>query len=374
MIYMNNAATSYPKPDIVRKTVDSALASPPLSQYRGTSGKQTDYFLLCRNSISKLFHIQNPKRIYFTSGATESLNLVIRGLSLSNRHVIITETEHNSVLRPLFTLNQNHSMISVAECDSSGKVSPKSIRDLLRPDTAAVIINHCSNVTGAVQELAEIGTIVKQHGAVFIVDASQSAGAVPIHVDDMKIDALVFTGHKSLMGIQGTGGFWLREGICPKALIFGGTGRDSTVIDMRGTTEYEAGTANGPGIAALYAGVDYILTFGLDRIMHHEHSLMQILYKEMKKINGVIVYSDHVPEGPVLSFNIEGMPASDTSYILSNHYGIITRSGLQCAPLIHKRLKTEPYGTVRLSCSCFNTEEEAAQVIESIKKIAEALR
>ncbi len=372
MIYLNQAATTYPKPQCVLKAHTASLYELPESQFRTATISPTEnIFDRCRRNLGELLGIHEIDRIFFSSGATDSANALIYGLSLNGKNVITTQTEHNSILRPLMNLKKQVGSVTVVPCDSKGCVKPEDIEEAIQENTAAVFVNHCSNVTGAIQDLKEIGIRVKKHNVLFIVDASQSAGCIPIHVDAWKIDALIFTGHKSLFGVQGTGGYYIRKGIPFVPYRFGGTGRDSKKVIYEGNDyEYEPGTQNSPGIAALNAGVSYILERTVEKITEKEQHLMKTLYTGLASLNNVIFYgSFETNKGPVMSFNIQGMEPSDTAYILQNSYGIIVRTGLQCAPLIHEKLGTVPAGTVRVSLSDMTEEKEVNELVKAVEEI-----
>ena len=375
MIYLNNSATSYPKPQCVRDAYAEALNALPSAQFRsGGTFESGGIFDVCRQKLGTLLGIADSSRIFFSSGATDSLNSVFCGLGISAENVITTAAEHNSVLRPLYNLPGIKGEPVIIPCDRFGVVSPENIEGAIRPDTRAVAVNHCSNVTGAVQDMKSIGEIAARHGLLFVADVSQSAGAIPVHADEWGISALAFTGHKGLFGVQGTGGYYVREGIPFRPMKFGGTGLDSRkLIYNGGDFEYEPGTQNAPGIAALNAGVSYLLERTVEAVHAHERELMRIMYEGLRTADGVKVYGDYEhDEGPVLSFNINGLKPSDTAYILQNSCGIITRTGLHCAPLIHQYTGSAPDGTVRVSISDLNTEADAKALLGAVREIAEA--
>lgn len=376
MIYLNQAATTYPKPQCVLSAHTASLYKIPEGQFRSEADPRIEnIFDRCRSNLGKLLGIHDTNRIFFSSGATDSSNALIYGLALEGKNVVTTQVEHNSILRPLMNLKDQVGGVTIVPCDSGGHVSPADIENAISENTAAVFVNHCSNVTGAVQDLKEIGIRVKKHNVLFVVDASQSAGCIPLYVDEWKIDALIFTGHKSLFGIQGTGGYYIKSGIPFVPYRYGGTGRDSKKIYYSGDDyEYEAGTQNEPGITALNAGITYILDRGVERIAKKEQYLMQILYTELEKINNVTVYGNYqTNKGPVMSFNVLNLTPADTAYILQNSYGIVVRTGLQCAPLIHKRLGTLPFGTIRVSISDMTNETEVKKFIQAIREIVLSL-
>ena len=377
MVYLNQAATTYPKPQCVRKAHAAALCRIPEGQFRSRipAGDES-VFEQCRRNLGKILGIRDYGRIFFSSGATDSSNLLIYGLDLAGRNVVTTQMEHNSILRPLYNLRDRVGSVTVVPCDNCGFVDPDRLEDAISDHTAAVIVNHCSNVTGAVQDIPSIAEAVRRRGKLLIVDASQSAGCMPIRTDVWGIDALIFTGHKALFGVQGTGGYYVRKGIPFRPARFGGTGKDSSrVLYDPETYEYEVGTQNEAGIAALNAGVGYILRRGVEEIEDREQKMIASVYDRLSEIENVTVYGDRRRNhGPVLSFNIRGLSPSDTAYILQNSYEIVTRAGLQCAPFIHKSLGSDPLGTVRISISDLTEEDEIEFFLHAVRETAYAVR
>ncbi|MBO5460281.1 MAG: aminotransferase class V-fold PLP-dependent enzyme [Ruminococcus sp.] len=378
MVYLNNAATTYPKPPCVLDNVQACLEGAPVSQYRGVKElKSGDAVTNCRKALGELLNIKDYDRIWFTSGATEACNTLICGLDYGDGTIFTTETEHNSILRPL--LNQektkNHK-IEIIPCTSRGEVLIKEIEErILAADRPKVFfLNHCSNVTGQIQNLKEITKMCHRHGVIVIADVSQSAGCIPIKTDEWELDGIIFTGHKSLFGIQGTGGFYLRKNIPLKPLKYGGTGRNSRQLLYEDDFEFEVGTQNMPGIQALSAGVSFLLKEGIENVQKKEAVLMKMLYEGLEKIPKVQLYNSYSENhGPVMSLNIKGLSASDVAYILQNVYGITVRVGLHCAPLIHKRMGTEENGTVRVSLSYLNSEKDIKIFLNSIGEICSSL-
>ena len=383
MIYLNQAAGSWPKPEEVIETVNSVLSGPPASQYRSTAqGLQEDYAAACRKNLGELLGISDPARIFFTSGATEALNLAIFGVCRGagdvrpegRRKIVITQTEHNAVLRTVFDglsreLSRGSLEVQIVPCDEDGYVDLDRMAQALSPDTLLAVTSHCSNVTGAVQDIRAIGAMARKAGALFLVDAAQSAGTVEVSAEEMNIDLLAFAGHKGLFGIQGTGGLYIRPGLRIRPLLYGGTGRDSEVL-VPETPFYEVGTANMAGIAALWAGTSFLLRAGQAAVMEREKHLMKLLYEGLRAIPGVKVYAKRQPEGTVISFTMT-LPASDVGYILAGSYGIIVRTGLHCAPLIHRAMGTVRQGTVRVSISYLTKEQDILALLEAVREIAE---
>ena len=352
MIYLNNAATSWPKPASVVQAVTAALDSKPVSTLRSNLSQHDDLPAQLRQALGRLFNISDYGRIFFCSGATDGLNRVLQGISW--RHCDSSPDSHNSVLRPL------HNCVSV-QADGTYSLTA---------------INHCSNVTGRVADVADACRQAHRRGALLLLDAAQSAGCIPIDVDGWGVDILVFTGHKALFGPMGTGGYYVRRGICLRPLLFGGTGRDSSIIDYgpENEWEYEVGTPNLPGLAGLKAGVDYVLERGVAAIFRKEQQQALWLIDALRRLPKVQLYVAPAPsvQGPVVSFNIAGLQPADVGYILQNSYGITVRTGLHCAPLIHRQLGTERYGTVRVSLSDFTSEADLQALVGAVADIAQS--
>lgn len=372
MIYLNNAATTYPKPQCVQDACTAVFHGLPEGQFRSaSSAEERDIFSACQERLGELLGIRENERIHFTSGATESLNKLLYGLGIPADRILTTATEHNSVLRPLYNIPGIKGEPKILSCSKTGRISAELLERAITPDIRAVVINHCSNVTGCIQEMGEIAAIVKQRGRLLIVDISQSAGCIPVDVDSWGADAVAFTGHKSLFGIQGSGGYYVRGGTDFIPMFFGGSGRDSERLRYdRENYEYDTGTGNGIGVAALYAGTGYVLERGVLSIQEKEQEMIRYLYRELSNLPGVVLCGNEEDNrGPVLSFSVEGITAADTAYILQNSYGIVTRAGLHCAPLIHPYLGTEKNGTVRVSISDLTTWGELEEFVGALKEI-----
>ena len=376
MIYLNNAATSYPKPREVHEAIASYLAREPFHAGRvGFERQREDAVWICRQRLATLFGVEDPTHIVFTSGATESLNLALLGSNLKG-HVVTTAVEHNSVLRPLQRLRHEQGLeLTVVDCDANGQVAPSDIARAIRPDTGAVVVNHGSNVTGAVLDLEAVGRIARQHAVLFVVDASQSAGVEPIDVKTQSIDLLAFAGHKSLYGVPGIGGLYIRDALSLRPLKVGGTGIRSDLLDQprQMPLYYEAGTANMPGIVALSAGVNFVLQEGIDAIARRKRRHVERLVAELATIPGVVLYAPDVARASagMLSFNLEGINPEEAGYMLEESFGIVARTGLHCAPLIHQALGSFPAGSIRVSPSCFTTSGDIDRLIEAVKAMAE---
>ena len=376
MIYMDNAATTIHKPEEVRAAVMAAFDTMG-NAGRGASVPALDASRIIygtREKLARLFHAGDPRRIVFTANSTESLNIALKGLFSGGNHVITTVLEHNSVLRPLYECRENGVELTILGCDGKGRVSYEEMEAAVQADTKAVVCTHASNLTGNMTDLERVGTMAKRHGLLFVVDASQTAGVWPIDVEKMQIDVLCFTGHKSLLGPQGTGGMYVREGVYIRPLLSGGSGIDTynEKHPAEMPTALEAGTLNGHGIAGLGAALSWIEKTGMDRIRQRELSLMRRFYNGVFRIPGVTVYGDLETEkrAPVVSLNILDYDSSEVSDELSTVYGIVTRPGAHCAPLMHRALGTVEQGAVRFSFSFFNTEEEVDLAIEAVRELA----
>jgi selenocysteine lyase/cysteine desulfurase len=359
MIYLNNAATSFPKPPSVIEAMTMALESPPVSPLRSNT-QGNDLLIDLRKQFGTLLNISDWERIFFCSSATDAINRVLGGKEWT---IVATSDNHNSVLRPL--LNGHHPVKII---------SPSSTFDTL-PNGSLFILNHCSNVTGTIIDVPSIVRQAHQQGCLVMLDASQSAGCIPIDVDRWGIDIVVFTGHKSLFGPTGTGGYYIHRSIQLHPTQFGGTGRDSSIIKYENDEwEYEVGTQNIVGLAGLKAGVEYVLGRGVGCIFHRLQSETNWLINELRGFEKVILYCEGgEKQGPVISFNIDGLLPSDVGYILQNSYNMTVRTGLHCSPLIHQQLGTHEYGTVRVSLSDFTTHEELETFVRAIHEITSSL-
>lgn len=376
MIYMDNAATTIHKPEEVRAAVMAAFGTMG-NAGRGASVPALDASRIIygtREKLARLFHAGDPRRIAFTANSTESLNIALKGLFSRGDHVITTVLEHNSVLRPLYECRENGVKLTVLGCDGKGRISYEEMEAAIRADTKAVVCTHASNLTGNMTDLERVGAMAKRHGLLFVVDASQTAGVWPIDVEKMQIDVLCFTGHKSLLGPQGTGGMYVREGVHIRPLLSGGSGIDTynEKHPAEMPTVLEAGTLNGHGIAGLGAALSWIEKTGMDRIRQRELSLMRRFYNGVFRIPGVMVYGDLETEkrAPIVSLNILDYDSSEVSDELSTVYGIVTRPGAHCAPLMHRALGTVEQGAVRFSFSFFNTEEEVDLAADAVRELA----
>ena len=377
MIYFDNAATTLRKPRCVIEAVTEAMGS------MGNSGRGVHSGALSaartiydtRAALAKLFGAEGPERIAFTANSTEALNMAIKGLLAPGDHVITTALEHNSVLRPLYELEDRGMELTILPADTLGNICCEDFEKEIRPTTRAIVTTHGSNLTGNLLDIEKIGSIARAHGLTYIVDASQTAGVFDIDVRRMNIDILCFTGHKGLLGPQGTGGLYVREGIEIRPLLSGGSGVQTYLRSHppQMPTVLEAGTLNGHGIAGLGAAVKYLQETGLDTIRQKEQALMRVFYEAVRQIPGITVYGDFssMDRCAIVSLNVRDYDSGEVSDALSESYGIATRPGAHCAPLMHRALGTVDQGAVRFSFSHFNTEEEIKIAVSALQELAQ---
>ncbi|MFZ5515242.1 MAG: aminotransferase class V-fold PLP-dependent enzyme [Candidatus Zhuqueibacterota bacterium] len=378
IIYLDNAATTYPKPqevyDFMYEFYQKHGVNPGRSGYDMTLETE-EVVHGTRKMLTEFFNGTDPNRLTFSYNASDSLNMIIQGMAEKGDHIITSNVEHNSVLRPLYHLaNDGVIDLSYIPFDEHGFIDPDDVKKTIRKNTKMVIINHGSNVIGTVQPIAEIGKICKQAGVYFAVDASQTAGARKVDVKAMNIDLLAFTGHKCLMGPTGIGGSYIGEDVPIRGTRFGGTGVRSAHRFHLEEFPYrmECGTLNIVGVAGLHAGQKWIASMGLENIHAQEMKLWNRLRTGLQKIDRVITYcaDTDANHNAVLSFNIEGWEAGDVGTILDVDYNIACRTGLQCAPLVHEQIGTDKiHGTVRLSLGPFNTEAHIDAAIHAVEEI-----
>ena len=378
MIYLDNAATTQKKPDQVLEAMVAALQSMGNSS-RGTHGgalKSARSVFSARENISRLFNGPGPERVVFAANATEALNIALGGLFRKGDHVITTALEHNSVLRPLYRLEEEGIIqLSIVPADKRGCVDYDDFSRLIQPNTRAIVCTQASNLTGNALDLMKIGSIAHEKGLLFVVDSSQGAGVLPLDMEAMHISVLCFTGHKGLMGPQGTGGLCVAEGVEIRPLKVGGSGVQSysRTHPEEMPTRLEAGTLNGHGIAGLGAGVEWLLETGIDKIHAREVALAKRFYDGVKDIPGVKIYGDfsNWNRTAVVTLNLGDYDSGEVSDALWEDYEIATRPGAHCAPLMHMALGTVDQGAVRFSFSWFNTEEEVDTAINAMKELAQ---
>lgn len=376
MIYLDNAATTMHKPKEVIDAVVEAMTS------LGNAGRGANEASLsaariiydAREKLCRFFNGEDPRQIVFTSNSTESLNIAVKGFLEPGDHVITTMLEHNSVLRPLYEMEKKGVALTIIKADKKGRFSLEEMEAAIRPETKMIVCTNGSNLTGNYVDIGKVGEMAHRHDVLFVVDASQTAGVFPIDVRNMQVDVLCFTGHKGLLGPQGTGGMYVREGLAIRPLKSGGSGVQtySKTHPREMPTALEAGTLNGHGIAGLRAAVEYIEKTGLDNIRAKEQELMWRFYEGVKEIPGVTVYGDFDSRErcAIVSLNIGDYDSSEVSDALLTEYGISTRPGGHCAPLMHEALGTVEQGAVRFSFAHSNTEEEVDIAINAVRELA----
>ena len=380
MIYLDNAATTRPKPPAVAEAVTAAMA------HYGNCGRGVHDDALAaarsvyavREQLAGLFGCPRADHVVFTMNSTMALNIAVSGLLGPGDHVISTDLEHNSVLRPLYRLRQQGGAADFVPAGRDGAIDYEDFEKLLRPDTRAVVCTHGSNLTGDLVDIGRVGAFCHAHGLLFILDASQTAGVFPIDMEKQRIDVVCFTGHKSLLGPQGTGGLCVREGVDIRPFAVGGTGVQSysETQPEDWPTRLEAGTLNSHGLAGLGAALDFIKATGMDVIRAHETALSRRFYEAVRELPGVTVYGDFTaPErAPIVTLNIAGLDSAEVSDELAERFGIATRPGAHCAPRLHRALGTTEQGAVRFSWSYFNTEAETDAAADAVRVLAEEAR
>ena len=383
MIYLDNAATSWPKPESVYQAMDS------LMRHTGASPGRSGHLLSVtaariiyetREALCQFLGIADPSHVVFTSNATEALNLAIRGLLHIGDHAITSSLEHNSVMRPLRALEKKGVEVSVVNCAADGSLDPGDIERAIRPYTKLVVLSHASNVVGTILPVAEVGRIAREHSIPLLVDAAQSAGCYPIDVEAMNIDLLAFSGHKSLFGPQGTGALYMRPGTESQLepLKYGGTGSYSEYEHQPDflPDKYESGTPNTVGLAGLGAGVRFVMQEGLSTIRQKEERLTRLLMEGLAAIPGVDIHGKSHPgeRVAIVSFNISGLTPSEVALQLEEDFRIMCRPGLHCSPVAHKTLGTFPRGSVRLSPGHFNSGHDIERTVEAVSQIARKAR
>jgi cysteine desulfurase family protein len=380
ILYFDNAATSWPKPETTIRAVDSCLRETGGSPGRSGHSLSIDAGRIIFNSrvaLAGLLGIDDPLRIVLTKNATEALNIAVFGLLTPGDHVITSSMEHNSVMRPLRVMEARGVELTILPCSVAGELDPCVIVPAIKKNTKAIFLTHASNVTGTIMSVADIGRIAREHGLIFCVDAAQTAGALPIDIGSMNIDLLAFTGHKSLFGPQGTGGLYIRKDLeqLISPLMRGGTGSRSEYEEQPDfmPDKFESGTPNTSGYAGLTAGIDFILSQGLDTINAHEKRLTELFLQGIGAVDDVTIYGlkDASRQIPVVSFNLRDIDPAKAALELDERFGIMSRPGLHCAPSAHKTIGTFPAGTMRFSFSYFNTVEEIHQAVDAVRFLAD---
>jgi len=375
-IYLDNAASSHPKPESVYRAADDALRN--IGANPGRSGHQParkadQVISKTRLSLARLFDIEDPKRVVFTANATEAINLGLKGLLEKGDHVITSSMEHNSVVRPLSALRSQGVEVTFVPCDPQGNLDPAQVAAAIRKNTRLIVLAHASNVTGGLLPIGEVGELARQKGIFFMVDAAQTAGVIPLSVKETNVDLLAAPGHKGLMGPQGTGFLYIGPEVRLRPLKEGGTGSlsEQEIQPDFLPDQMEAGTLNTPGLAGLGAGVEFLLQEGLAKIREKETALSRALWEGLRPIPRLRLYGPEEAEARTapLSFTIEGLNPSAVASILDTAFDIAVRAGLHCAPLAHRTLGTFPEGTIRVSPGYFNTEKEIEAFLEAMAMI-----
>lgn len=377
MIYLDNAATTFPKPESVYDAVMDCMknycANPGRSGHK-LAIKSAREIYDARENIAKLFNIDNPMNIVFTNNATDSLNLAIKGIVSTGDHIITTSMEHNSVIRPIKALEKLGVENTIVQCDKDGFLDVKDLEKAIKPNTKLIVTTHASNVCGTLIDIKTISEIAKFHNILYLVDASQTAGVYNIDLKEVYADMLAAPGHKGLLGPQGTGILYIREGLNINILKEGGTGSKSEDLFQPDLfpDKYESGTHNTPGIAGLNEGVKFILKEGINKIKEHEEELCRYMLERLNEVPNIKIYGtkNANERASVIAINIGNMDSGEITFLLDSEYDIATRSGIHCAPLAHKTLGTFEQGAVRFSMGYFNTKEEIDKAIEALKEIS----
>ncbi|AXU55508.1 TPA: aminotransferase class V-fold PLP-dependent enzyme [Clostridioides difficile] len=377
MIYLDNAATTYPKPERVYNAVLDCMknycANPGRAGHKLAMRAAREIYDT-RENIAKLFNVSNPMNIVFTSNATDSLNLAIKGVLQEGDHVITTSMEHNSVIRPIKALEKRGIENTVVKCDYEGFLDYEDLEKSIKSNTKLIVTTHASNVCGTLIDIKKVGEIAKKHNILFLVDASQTAGVYDIDVNECNIDMLAMPGHKCLFGPQGTGILYVREGLNLNILKEGGTGSKSEEIVQPELfpDKYESGTHNTPGIAGLNQGILFIFERGINNIRQHEEELCQYMIDKLEEVPDIKIYGpkDSKKRASVIALNIGDMDSGEVTFLLDSEYNIATRSGIHCSPLAHTTLGTLKQGAVRFSIGYFNTKDEIDKAVEALKKIS----
>jgi len=380
MVYLDNAATSWPKPPGVALKMTEYLeevgANPGRSGHR-LSVEAARIVYQTRESIAELFNAPDPLRVVFASNVTEGLNLALYGYLRPGDHLITSSMEHNSVMRPLRDLARQGVELTILPCSAQGQLMPEQIEDALQPNTVMIALNHASNVCGTLLPISEAAVIARERGVTLLVDAAQTAGAYPIDLERDQIDLLAFTGHKSLYGPMGTGGLVIGERVDLDRLLplkRGGTGSRSEHEEQPDflPDKYESGTANAVGLAGLGASLDWLSERGVLSVRSHELGLMKELLEGLSSFSEVVLYGTGDPDlqTATVSLNIEGVQPSEIGQVLDEEYGILCRVGLHCAPAAHRTLGTFPSGTVRFGLGAFNTHDDINLALDAVRELA----
>ena len=377
MIYLDNAATTWPKPERVYQAVDTCLRTMGANPGRGGHSMARAASMLLyetREALAELFGIVDANQVVFTHNATDAINMAMFGIVNPGDTVVTTAMEHNAVARAVRVAESRGAYVKVIPCNATGRLDMEVMAAAIKQKPKLVIMTHASNVTGTIMPVAEVGKLTKKLGVTLLVDAAQTAGVEAIDVTSMGIDVLAFSGHKGLLGAQGTGGLYVHEAISVKPLRVGGTGSlsESDIQPEFMPDRLESGTPNTPGIASMKAGVEFILATGRSKIQAKEMELTSFLLAGLRQITEATVYGLQTPHGrtAVISFTLAGRDSGQIAHLLDQNYEIACRSGLHCAPWAHQSIGTLKTGTVRLSPGYFNTEEEVEQTLVAIRELA----
>lgn len=381
-VYLDNAATSWPKPPGVAEAMVASLQQFGANPGRGSHRMAVDAsrsIFGTRRKLATLFGVKNPNDIAFALNTTAALNTAILGFVKPGDHVVCTAVEHNSVRRPLERLKSVDGVeVTYVETEPTGELDVQRVKESMRVNTRLVVVSHSSNLLGSIVPIEDVAEIARAAGAKLLVDAAQSAGVLPIDVGRMGIDMLAFPGHKALYGPQGTGGLYIAPDMEVEPLFVGGTGSQSEAIEQPKVRpdRYESGTQNGPGIAGLGAGVDFVLHETVANIHNKEWALTQRMIEAMERIGGIRLLGPEKgkPRTGIVSFVMEGVDSAELAFVLDQHFGIAVRSGYHCTPLAHRTAGTEETGAVRASVGAFTTDEEIDGFLEAIKQIRASYR
>ena len=377
MIYLDNAATTYPKPESVYDAIMDCMknycANPGRAGHK-LAMKAAREIYDTRENIAKLFNVDNPMNVVFTNNATDSLNLAIKGVVKSGDHIITTSMEHNSVIRPIKALEKNNIENTIVQCDKDGFLNIENLKKAIKPNTKLIVTTHASNVCGTIIDIKSVGEVAKENNIIYLVDASQTAGVYDIDTKEINADMIAAPGHKCLLGPQGTGILYIREGLELDVLKEGGTGSKSEDVFQPNLLpdKYESGTHNTPGIVGLNEGIKFIFEKGIDNIRRKEEDLCEYMLTRLEEVPNIVIYGpkDSKKRAAVISVNIGNMDSGEITFLLDSDYNIATRSGIHCAPLAHKTIGTLEQGAVRFSLGYFNTKEDIDKAIEALIEIS----
>lgn len=376
MIYVDNAATTWPKPSSVYRAVTGCMekygANPGRSGHK-MAVQAGQILLYTREMLCSIFNLKDPFQIIFTYNCTDSLNLAIKGSVTPGDHVITTSMEHNAVVRPLKEMEMQGLELTIVQCNAEGTLDPDDIRKSIRPNTRLIVTSHASNVTGTILPIEEVGKLAREHGIPYLVDAAQTAGILPIDLARLPVDMMAFPGHKGLLGPQGTGGLYIHPDVKLHQIREGGTGSMSESVYQPDflPDKFESGTMNTPGIAGLGAGADYILKEGQARLHSHERRLEKLFLEALSHIKGIKIYGPAEPNSRtgIVTLNIREKDSSEAANLLDERFDIATRGSLHCAPLAHETIGTLKQGAVRFSFGVFNTLEEVKYCVRALEEI-----